>query len=296
MRRRQTFHTHQRSSLLPIVSSTPTHFEVTEVIKPASNLSVPRIISQHHSSSNFGSTKYLHPPAISDISEDKCYLTVNNASNDSNQKRPPIKSSSGDGNTHLMPKCSSYLLRNTEYLAKHRKSNDSQTSDPSLNCRLPNMPAANAYGNNLAKSKLEIGVKEEKLPLERDLDVQSVINERRPSKLKCNNVNGRGRRGGGGGGFASQTNSFNHIYARDENEDKSISNADNDIRIYVDDTDSQGSEKEKLTNDQEESRVCRERSLGTLSNISLIKQSETDVTSNSTAEDVRNPQTNDESP
>lgn len=321
MRRRQTFHTHHRSSLIS-KSSTPTHFEVTEVIKPASNLSVPRIISQHHAS-NLGSTKYLHPPAVAEVGEDKCYLTVNcNVTNESGQRRPPPKKCGSPGGVelgstaHLIPKCPSYLLWNSDqYLSKQPKNSkdggqlSTGSADTSLTSKLPNYSGQqNSYGNNLVKTNIgDGGTREEKLIPDRDLDVQSIINERRPSKLKCNNVNGKG------GGYTQQINSFNYIYARDEiSDDKQ--GVDNEVKIYVDDTDSQScSEIDKshgvtINNDFKEEQEDSSRSelcvesrssfqSGLSDNSTMVKpiSDSEDVVSNNTDKDnIKNSQTNNE--
>lgn len=96
VKRRQTFHSQHRHG--GMFSTPPMHFEVAELIrKPASNLSVPRIIPQRGSSSSsssiaYGSTKYLATAARSSISSQpeairSSFLTVGSPS-----RQPSIES------------------------------------------------------------------------------------------------------------------------------------------------------------------------------------------------------------
>lgn len=80
VKRRQTFHSQRRHG--GMFSTPPMHFEVAELIrKPASNLSVPRIIPQQRSGSVSGSTRYLNQQAarssLSTGSGSGSFLTVN---------------------------------------------------------------------------------------------------------------------------------------------------------------------------------------------------------------------------
>lgn len=63
------------------------------------------------------------------------------------------------------------------------------------------------------------------------VDVQSVINERRPSKLKSTVSTPTGSNG------RIQTHGYSHLYVKD--------NVQDDVKICVDDTDSQSSNSNK---------------------------------------------------
>ncbi|XP_015590684.1 voltage-dependent T-type calcium channel subunit alpha-1G isoform X2 [Cephus cinctus] len=245
VKRRQTFHSHQRDTLLPVVSSMPMHFEVAEVIKPTSNLSVPRIIPQRNSSL-YGSTKYLQPRAA-DLQEDRSFLTVTKASNESINRRSSVTSGQpGEqtpaGSLGTSSKTGSYLFPVCEsYLGRHRKSSDSQSAETSMSARTLSASGVSTsyahYGNNLAKSRI---TDEKPSPeADNDLDVQSVINERRPSSLRSNSTTASANAGTGYQSLPG--NGFGDIYAKDESGERTLSNVASDIKIYVDDTDSQSS-------------------------------------------------------
>ncbi|KYN07935.1 Voltage-dependent T-type calcium channel subunit alpha-1G [Cyphomyrmex costatus] len=208
-KRRQTFHSshHQRRSLLPM------HFEVAEVFeKPVSNLSVPRIIPHRSYATTSQDVSRIQrqklPVTTSEARENKSLLTVS---------KPPISpslvTSPGSSSTlSVPPKLTSdrYLMPTAEiYPSKatmsRRTSSDTQSPTPSdttsasagtSSTRTPSI--ANGYVGG--KARLEEPKKkmtEERrrpttttvpTPPQEDLDVQSVINERRPSKLKTHDA------------------------------------------------------------------------------------------------------------
>ncbi|RLU22910.1 hypothetical protein DMN91_005188 [Ooceraea biroi] len=195
-KRRQTFHSshHQRRSLLPM------HFEVAEVFeKPVSNLSVPRIIP--HRSYTTASQDSSHaqrqklPVITSETRENKSFLSVS---------KPPTSSSlvtsTGSSSTlSVPPKLTSdrYLMPTPEiYPSKatmrRRTSSDTQSpsqSDTSASASGRTSGIANGYAGGKARLEEPKPKAEEKshaaaVPATDDFDVQSVINERRPPKLK----------------------------------------------------------------------------------------------------------------
>ncbi|XP_071560722.1 ca[2+]-channel protein alpha[[1]] subunit T isoform X4 [Temnothorax nylanderi] len=204
-KRRQTFHSshHQRRSLLPM------HFEVAEVFeKPVSNLSVPRIISHRsHATTSQDSRvqRQKSPVTTSEPRENKSLLTVS---------KPPtspllIPSPGSSSTLSVPPKLTSdrYLMPTAEiYPSKatmsRRTSSDTQSpsqSDTSAgpgtsSSRTPTI--ANGYaGGKIRLEEPKINTDERRHPTTttappEDLDVQSVINERRPSKLKTHDATG----------------------------------------------------------------------------------------------------------
>ncbi|XP_011061777.1 PREDICTED: voltage-dependent T-type calcium channel subunit alpha-1G isoform X4 [Acromyrmex echinatior] len=208
-RRRQTFHSshHQRRSLLPM------HFEVAEVFeKPVSNLSVPRIIPHRSYATTSQDVNRVQrqklPVTTSEMRENKSLLTVSKP-----PTTPSLVTSPGSSSTlSVPPKLTSdrYLMPTTEiYPSKatmsRRTSSDTQSPTPSdttsasagtSSTRTPSI--ANGYVGG--KARLEEPKKkmiEERrrpttttvpTPPQEDLDVQSVINERRPSKLKTHDA------------------------------------------------------------------------------------------------------------
>lgn len=155
LKRRQTFHTQKRGTLLTNVS----HFEVKEMRKPLSNLSVPVIIFQKSSSSPYGSKYFSHQNSDTE-SHKKFEPTVQvdknkkfaNTTNDAAHLSLNVPSSSSE-------KSSNYLLEVSNRLDALHLTARSRRSD--------------------IKEQTKMGV-------EQDLDVHSVINERRPSKFKIN--------------------------------------------------------------------------------------------------------------
>ncbi|XP_039307104.1 voltage-dependent T-type calcium channel subunit alpha-1G isoform X4 [Solenopsis invicta] len=217
-KRRQTFHSghhHQRRSLLPM------HFEVAEVFeKPVSNLSVPRIIPHRsYATTSQDVSRVQRPklPAItSETRENKSLLTVS---------RPPTSpslspTSPGSSSTlSVPPRLTSdrYLMPTAEiYPSKatmsHRTSSDTQSpsqSDTSASASVgagssSTRPPSMANGYAGGKARLEAPntkTEERRRPMattaptapQEDLDVldvQSIINERRPSKLKTQDAAG----------------------------------------------------------------------------------------------------------
>lgn len=191
-KRRQTFHSshHQRRSLLPM------HFEVAEVFeKPVSNLSVPRIIP--HRSYGVASQDPSHVQhqklqvITTETRENKSLLSVS---------KPPTSSSlvtstASSSTLSVPPKVISdrYLMPTAEvYPSKatmsYRTSSDTQSPSQS-----PDSGSAGAgssrtlsIANGYAGGKIRPEEPRSKTTAttQDDLDVQSVINERRPSKLK----------------------------------------------------------------------------------------------------------------
>ncbi|XP_026299337.1 voltage-dependent T-type calcium channel subunit alpha-1G isoform X4 [Apis mellifera] len=203
-KRRQTFHSghHQRRSLLPM------HFEVAEVFeKPVSNLSVPRIIPQHNydaTSRDITHVQRQRLQATSDGQENKSPLNVS--------KPPPSSSSpmslAGSVTTLTCPKISSerYLMPTSNiYPSKatlsRRPSSEATQSQFDTNVSIGSILSktdstmngymetgvsrSNSDRSNDSKEKNERQVS---APPTDDLDVQSIINERRPSKLKSGNL------------------------------------------------------------------------------------------------------------
>nr|XP_034187863.1 voltage-dependent T-type calcium channel subunit alpha-1G isoform X2 [Osmia lignaria] len=289
-KRRQTFHSghHQQRSLLPM------HFEVVEVFeKSMSNLSVPRIISQRNydaASRDINHAQRKRLQATSDVLENKSLLSV---------KKPPASSSpvtpAGSVTTLTCPKLSSerYLLPTANiYPSKatlnRRAFSDTQSqSDTNVSTvsnigsnvsRTPsvvNSYAESEASKNGTKSE-EVRAKNERrvsAPPMDDLDVQSIINERRPSKLKSGSPTGDQY------GSSIQVGSYGHVLVAEEKSEEmspvsasimsdsmirstSLSangsgngsgsavvhipeaicaTVDSDVRIYVDDTDSTSS-------------------------------------------------------
>ncbi|XP_072749340.1 ca[2+]-channel protein alpha[[1]] subunit T isoform X3 [Anoplolepis gracilipes] len=193
-KRRQTFHSshHQRRSLLPM------HFEVAEVFeKPVSNLSVPRIIPHHSYGVASQDTSHVQRQKLqvttSETRENKSLLSVS---------KPPTSSSlvtsTGSSSTlSVPPKLTSdrYLMPTADiYPSKatmsRRTSSDTQSASPS-----PDSTSAGAGSSSTRTLSIANGYAGGKIRPEEpkskataatqdDLDVQSVINERRPSKLK----------------------------------------------------------------------------------------------------------------
>ncbi|KAF3426148.1 hypothetical protein E2986_05217 [Frieseomelitta varia] len=194
-KRRQTFHSghHQRRSLLPM------HFEVAEVFeKPVSNLSVPRIIPQRSygaaTSRDTIHAQRLRLQASSDGQENKSLLTVSKPPASSSPVSPAnsvtgLASPRQISERYLLPTATIYPSKAT--LCRRPSSSDTQ-SDVTAS-RTTGSSVAN---NGRVASRLMDDRRRVSAPPADDLDVQSIINERRPSKLKS----GGGGGGGGGGG------------------------------------------------------------------------------------------------
>ncbi|XP_050464943.1 voltage-dependent T-type calcium channel subunit alpha-1G isoform X6 [Cataglyphis hispanica] len=191
-KRRQTFHSshHQRRSLLPM------HFEVAEVFeKPVSNLSVPRIIP--HRSYGVASQDTSH------VQHQKLQVTTETRENKSllSVSRPPTSSSlvtpAGSNSTlSVPPKLTSdrFLMPTTEIYPSKATMSRRTSSDTQSPSQSPDSASAGAgssstrtlsIANGYAGGKIRPEEPRSKaLAIQDDLDVQSVINERRPSKLK----------------------------------------------------------------------------------------------------------------
>ncbi|XP_012271946.2 voltage-dependent T-type calcium channel subunit alpha-1H [Orussus abietinus] len=216
-KRRQTFHSHQRSSLLPMTSM-PMHFEVAEVIKPESNLSVPRIISRRDSTLS-GSVKYLQPPAspaTSECLEDGSWPRV--CRTPEVQRKPSFGLVDPDFHGQQSPRTSrNYLFPGCETYGPQRMKKSSES-----------LERGRQVGGPGKERSLEV-------PGNDDLDVQSVINERRPSRLK-----GSGAFAPGDGFAALQSAGYAHIFAKAADSTWG-SLTGSEIKVYADDTDSQSS-------------------------------------------------------
>nr|XP_031829681.1 voltage-dependent T-type calcium channel subunit alpha-1G isoform X6 [Nomia melanderi]XP_031829682.1 voltage-dependent T-type calcium channel subunit alpha-1G isoform X6 [Nomia melanderi]XP_031829683.1 voltage-dependent T-type calcium channel subunit alpha-1G isoform X6 [Nomia melanderi] len=194
-KRRQTFHSghHQRRSLLPM------HFEVAEVFeKPVSNLSVPRIIPQHGygpATRDPGQLQRQRLQATSDA-QDKSLLSVT---------RPPSASASSPvtpagsvaalscpkqpSDRYLLPTATFYPSKAT---LNRRASSDAQ-SQSETNVSSGSTGSKTASATNGTETPRPGKPEEPKIKDERrvsappadDFDVQSIINERRPCKLKA---------------------------------------------------------------------------------------------------------------
>ncbi|KAG7209645.1 hypothetical protein KM043_011292 [Ampulex compressa] len=300
-KRRQTFHSghHQKRSLLPM------HFEVAEVFeKPVSNLSVPRIIPQRRYVANHEAS----PPqrerlqATSEERENISLLGVNRPPGESY----PVTPIGSSMTLCVGPKLTSerYLLPTVEaYPSKaimsRRTSNDTQSDTSTGSARATSL--ANGYHAKVNGKVEEPRSRDERrvtVPSVDDFDVQSVINERRPSKLK-----------GGGPACASSAEQYSatargdgyeHIYVAHETNPQVVTStvdvsdsgsttasrngsdsrggsavlhiADgvcdtigSDVRIYVDDTDSasSGSQLRRSQEDETTPDVSTTASSGT---------------------------------
>ncbi|KOC67781.1 Voltage-dependent T-type calcium channel subunit alpha-1G [Habropoda laboriosa] len=227
-KRRQTFHSghHQRRSLLPM------HFEVAEVFeKPMSNLSVPRIIPQRSYGAARQDTTHAQRQrlqATSDGQENKSLLSVSKLPANSS---PVTQASSVT--TLTCPKLSSerYLLPTANiYPSKAtlsgRASGDMHSqSDTNVSVRSASNASKttsvmNGYAKNGANNTGkpdDTKVKNERrvsAPPTDDLDVQSIINERRPSKLKSGSSTGMSNSDQYGSSI--RTGSYGHIYVAEE--------------------------------------------------------------------------------
>ncbi|KAK1135535.1 hypothetical protein K0M31_000121 [Melipona bicolor] len=198
-KRRQTFHSghHQRRSLLPM------HFEVAEVFeKPVSNLSVPRIIPQR--SRDTIHAQRLRLQATSDGQENKSLLSVSKPPASSSPVSPAVSvtglaSPRQTSERYLLPTATIYPSKAT---LSRRPSSDTQSQSDCAS-RTTGISVANGRAASRASSDRSDGSKSRderrvSAPPADDLDVQSIINERRPSKLKSGGGGGAG--GGGGGG------------------------------------------------------------------------------------------------
>lgn len=198
LKRRETFHTQQRraGSLLPVGTPVSSRFEVAEIIKPpTSNLSVPRIISPKNSNL-YGSTKRhlqksashendaqpepakfllaVHAPVCPPLKSSK--LSVDSSSSSSGAERRHLPSISTS-------KASYY----------DDKSSVARTSGvPATTCSSAPRRANGGRVGRFARAEMPgwsspVVQLDTRCAPETELDVQSVINERRPSKFKSAN-------------------------------------------------------------------------------------------------------------
>ncbi|KAK9301586.1 hypothetical protein QLX08_006035 [Tetragonisca angustula] len=233
-KRRQTFHSghHQRRSLLPM------HFEVAEVFeKPVSNLSVPRIIPQRsYGAATSRDTIYAHRlrlQASSDVQENKSLLSVSRPPASSSPVSPTgsfigLASPRQISERYLLPTAATYPSKAT---LSRRPSSDTQSD-------------VTATRTGVANGRLGALSRDERRVSD-DLDVQSIINERRPSKLKSGLVERAARSedvspmstntsdsmmGGSASGSSNGSAAVPEITV--------CATIGTDVRIYVDDTDS----------------------------------------------------------
>lgn len=202
------------------------HFEVAEVIKkPISNLSVPRIIPQ---ASLYDSGRYLQCPPC-DVREKKAVLNVAKSPTDSIHRRSMPCSTLSLADSNQLPKSGNYLIPKVELLhAKRRKgSNETRSSDASS--RTPSIIEDYESPPESSPTEVEKQDRSTEVAVE-DFDVQSVINERRPTKLQgrvsINSAKSPGH---------TQAHDYGHLYLKEDT-------GSADVKIYVDETDSQSSD------------------------------------------------------
>ncbi|KOX72817.1 Voltage-dependent T-type calcium channel subunit alpha-1G [Melipona quadrifasciata] len=262
-KRRQTFHSghHQRRSLLPM------HFEVAEVFeKPVSNLSVPRIIPQR--SRDTIHAQRLRLQATSDRQENKSLLSVSKPPASSSPVSPAgsvtgLASPRQTSERYLLPTATIYPSKAT---LSRRPSSDTQSQS---DCASRTTGGSVANGRAASKSRDERRVS---APPEDDLDVQSIINERRPSKLKSGGASPTARygersedvspmstgntsdsmMGSASGSSASGSGSRNGSAVVHVPEITVCTTIGSDVRIYVDDTDSTSSNNHQRRRSNEE--------------------------------------------
>ncbi|XP_017887476.1 voltage-dependent T-type calcium channel subunit alpha-1G isoform X3 [Ceratina calcarata] len=290
-KRRQTFHSghHQRRSLLPM------HFEVTEVFeKPVNNLSVPRIIPQR--------SRYTPDRDAAPVQRQRLHATSEPESKSLLSVKPPTLLTPAGSVTALpCPKLSSerYLMPTANiYPSKatltRRTSSDVQSqSDTNVSVGTGShaSKAPSPDGDKAVVKTEDARTRNERrvsAPPTDDFDVQSVINERRPSKLKSGPL-------APGTPSVVRMGSYGHIYVAEERSEEispmSVDTSDSvmgstsvsgsgtgngstsgsrngsavvhmpepisavvstDVRIYVDDTDStsSNSRRRRRSNDE----------------------------------------------
>lgn len=178
MKRRQTYHlSHQRNT-----SVTKHHLKSTEVVphfeKSQNTLSVPRIIPQGKSSMCSSETK-----GLLEGQENMTFLTVTDG-----HRRPSVNSWSSPCDTSpsgikVPTKSASLLLPTVEpCISKSRKSLSEGHS--TTNLKTPIVGKTLDSGASRTNDSSQKDGKSSTAAGEEDLDVQSIINERRPSKLK----------------------------------------------------------------------------------------------------------------
>ncbi|XP_058804886.1 voltage-dependent T-type calcium channel subunit alpha-1G isoform X2 [Phymastichus coffea] len=203
VKRRQTFHSQHRHG--GMFSTPPMHFEVAELIrKPASNLSVPRIIPQRGSSSSssiaYGSAKYLAArPSISVQAESRSFLAVGPPSRPSSvesiqQQQQQRRLSTNSTTSSIGDTTSSAVYKQKAFLCPvaDLRSAKARIPTPELLSSDTTSPGVSSFSASRSPSTSSYGrreIKEDKPPTgsepaPEDFDVQSIINERRPSRLK----------------------------------------------------------------------------------------------------------------
>ncbi|KAI4492631.1 hypothetical protein M0804_002422 [Polistes exclamans] len=241
-KRRQTFHSsNQRRSLLPM------HFEVTEVFeKPVCNLSVPRIIphriyEMENQEAIPQESQYLRV-TTSNNKENKSFLCVSRPMASSSPVTP--SGSTSTLTTGLRYQNERYLLPTAEiYPSKasfsRRISTDTQSQSEisasvatgsstrtgsnaseytTTSIRTKKIEGTNGENNTrLSKDNKDKQQQRVSQTEEEDLDVQSVINERRPSRLKSATSSGTSTTGTSDQcAQIVRVESFAHIYAAEE--------------------------------------------------------------------------------
>ncbi|XP_011298535.1 voltage-dependent T-type calcium channel subunit alpha-1H isoform X1 [Fopius arisanus] len=183
LKRRQTFHSQQRGPLLPIV----TDFEIAEVPRPLNNLSIPIIIPQ--TSPSPSERRYIRDDR-GDLDEERVCLRLADKTMRKALERIPQTPQTADTSLTVPGKSTNYLLT------------------------VVDSPDSLRHG---AKSRRPDVTKEEplgRLEPPEDLDVHSVINERRPSKFKI-------------------TSAYTNTYTDNDNEQFSSSQGTNIDELYV---------------------------------------------------------------
>ncbi|XP_043279954.1 voltage-dependent T-type calcium channel subunit alpha-1G isoform X2 [Venturia canescens] len=202
LKRRETFHAQQRAAAASLLSAAGSAsrppIEVAELIKqPTSNLSVPRIITQRNTSFSAPSGKKYggqSSPAGATSPPEAGHPTVKSLLTVSSTTCPSPRASrlvsiNADGTTRVERRHSSSLYPGgNNAAAAGSPSNNASNSNNSSN--LNTAAAASTATGRFGSTRFPRGQSSswktpaEPRPTETELDVQSVINERRPSRLK----------------------------------------------------------------------------------------------------------------
>ncbi|XP_032672120.1 voltage-dependent T-type calcium channel subunit alpha-1G-like isoform X4 [Odontomachus brunneus] len=238
-KRRQTFHSghHQRRSLLPM------HFEVAEVFeKPVSNLTVPRIIPHRNyaaASQDISHIQRQKPQASTETRENKSLLSVSKPQTSSLSVTPAGSSSTLSvppkltSDRFLMPTADIYP---SKAMMTRRISSDTQSpsqSDTSASAAAGSSTRTPSIANGYAGGKPRPEEQQQQKPKEErrtttaptatmdDLDVQSIINERRPSRLRTHGaVASTATSSSDQYSAAIRGEGYGHIYAADDRSDE----------------------------------------------------------------------------
>ncbi|XP_011497163.1 PREDICTED: voltage-dependent T-type calcium channel subunit alpha-1G [Ceratosolen solmsi marchali] len=187
VKRRQTFHSQHRQ--IGMFTTPPMHFEVAELIrKPVSNLSVPRIIPQRSSASSstsmsHSSARFQVPRSFLDVGNPLRPVSVESVL----QHRPSCTSTSSNiadsshGYTQKNYLCPMSDLGSAKARIPTPEFYSSETS-PSES----RSPSISSYGIGSVTYVRRDTTKDDKASMTeaQDVDVQSVINERRSPRLK----------------------------------------------------------------------------------------------------------------